>query len=87
MERMTLREAAQRTARSITTLRRYIRSGRLRAEHLIARGLRRFAVLVRQDRGRELEAESFSRKRLLQGLHTVVVDEGQRIRGVVVTIE
>ncbi|HKQ61342.1 MAG TPA: hypothetical protein VJS92_08610 [Candidatus Polarisedimenticolaceae bacterium] len=29
---MTLREAAQRTSRSITTLRRYIRSGRLHAE-------------------------------------------------------
>ena len=32
MERMTLREAAQRTSRSVTTLRRYIRSGRLAAE-------------------------------------------------------
>lgn len=32
MERMTLREASERTARSITTLRRYIRSGRLHAE-------------------------------------------------------
>ncbi len=32
MERWTLREAAERTARSVTTLRRYIRSGRLRAE-------------------------------------------------------
>jgi excisionase family DNA binding protein len=32
MERMTLREAAERTSRSVTTLRRYIRSGRLRAE-------------------------------------------------------
>jgi len=32
MERMTLREAAARTSRSITTLRRYIRSGRLHAE-------------------------------------------------------
>lgn len=32
MERMTLREAAERTAFSVTTLRRYIRSGRLRAE-------------------------------------------------------
>lgn len=29
---MTLREAAERTSRSVTTLRRYIRSGRLRAE-------------------------------------------------------
>ncbi len=32
MEPMTLREASQRTSRSITTLRRYIRSGRLDAE-------------------------------------------------------
>ena len=32
MERLSLREAAERTSRSITTLRRYIRSGRLRAE-------------------------------------------------------
>jgi hypothetical protein len=32
VEPMTLREAAERTSRSITTLRRYIRSGRLRAE-------------------------------------------------------
>jgi len=32
MERMNLRQAAERCARSITTLRRYIRSGRLHAE-------------------------------------------------------
>jgi hypothetical protein len=32
METMTLREAALRTSRSVTTLRRYIRSGRLQAE-------------------------------------------------------
>jgi len=32
MERFSLREAAERTSRSVTTLRRYIRSGRLRAE-------------------------------------------------------
>lgn len=32
MDSMTLREAAQRTSRSVTTLRRYIRSGRLHAE-------------------------------------------------------
>ena len=32
MDRMTLREAAEKTSRSITTLRRYIRSGRLHAE-------------------------------------------------------
>jgi hypothetical protein len=32
METMTLREAASRTSRSVTTLRRYIRSGRLAAD-------------------------------------------------------
>lgn len=32
MERMTLRQAAERSSRSITTLRRYIRSGKLHAE-------------------------------------------------------
>lgn len=37
MEHMTLRLAAQRTARSVTTLRRYIRSGRLRAEKALGR--------------------------------------------------
>ncbi len=31
METMTLREAAKRTSRSVTTLRRYIRNGRLAA--------------------------------------------------------
>ena len=31
METLTLREAAQRTSRSVTTLRRYIRAGRLAA--------------------------------------------------------
>ncbi len=37
MERINLREAAERTARSVTTLRRYIRSGRLSAEKLPGR--------------------------------------------------
>ncbi len=37
MERIGLREAALRTARSVTTLRRYIRSGRLRADKLPGR--------------------------------------------------
>ncbi len=37
MERMTLREAAERVGLSVTTLRRYIRSGRLRAEKLAGR--------------------------------------------------
>ena len=34
-------------------------SGRLRAEHLLTRGLRRFALIVRHDRGRKLEADAF----------------------------
>lgn len=33
--------------------------GRIRAEHLLARGLRRFAAVVREDRGRKREAASF----------------------------
>jgi hypothetical protein len=37
MERINLRVAAQRTGRSVTTLRRYIRSGRLQADKLPGR--------------------------------------------------
>ena len=37
MNRLSLREAAERTSRSVTTLRRYIRSGRLAAEKLPGR--------------------------------------------------
>jgi len=37
MERFTLRDAAYRTARSVTTLRRYIRAGRLQAEKVDGR--------------------------------------------------
>src|SRR5215831_7699487 len=37
MERLSLREAAMRTARSVTTLRRYVRAGRLVAEKLPGR--------------------------------------------------
>jgi hypothetical protein len=37
MERLSLREAAVRTARSVTTLRRYVRGGRLAAEKLPGR--------------------------------------------------
>lgn len=37
MERWSLREAAERTSRSVTTLRRYIRGGRLSAEKLPGR--------------------------------------------------
>lgn len=37
MERINLRDAARKTARSVTTLRRYIRSGRLKADKLPGR--------------------------------------------------
>ena len=37
MKRMNLREAADRTLRSVTTLRRYLRSGRLKAEKIDGR--------------------------------------------------
>lgn len=37
----------------------YTASGRLRAEHLLARGLRRFGSVVREDQGRKLEAAAF----------------------------
>jgi len=66
MERMTLREAAQRTARSITTLRRYIRNGRLRAEkrfgrfgpeyYLAASDLVEAGLSIEQPEGRNLPA-------------------------------
>jgi len=66
MERMTLREAAQHTARSITTLRRYIRSGRLHAEkrfgrfgpeyYLSAQNLMEAGLSVEQPAGGDLPA-------------------------------
>ena len=66
MERMTLREAAQHTARSITTLRRYIRSGRLHAEkrfgrfgpeyYLSANNLMEAGLSVEQPSGADLPA-------------------------------
>mgnify|MGYP002623266375 FL=1 len=34
-------------------------SGNLRAEHLLARGLRRFAAMAREDRGAKVEVEAF----------------------------
>ena len=37
MERFSLKDAAERTSRSVTTLRRYIRSGRLQADKLPGR--------------------------------------------------
>jgi len=47
MEHMTLREAALRSSRSVTTLRRYIRSGRLRAEKRCGRFGPEYFVTVR----------------------------------------
>ena len=37
----------------------FVASGRLRAEHLLARGLRRFAIMEREDRGAKTEATAF----------------------------
>ncbi len=44
MDRLSLREAADRTGRSLTTLRRYIRAGRLHAEKLPGRYGPEYAV-------------------------------------------
>jgi len=57
MERMTLREAAERTSRSITTLRRYIRSGRLHAEKRYGRFGPEYFVSVPDLREAGLETE------------------------------
>jgi hypothetical protein len=48
MERINLREAARRTARSVTTLRRYIRSGALAADKLPGRFGPEYFVSVEQ---------------------------------------
>jgi hypothetical protein len=48
MERINLRVAAQRTSRSVTTLRRYIRSGRLAADKLPGRFGPEYFVTVEQ---------------------------------------
>jgi hypothetical protein len=48
MERISLRDAALRTARSVTTLRRYIRSGRLIAEKLPGRFGPEYVVTAEQ---------------------------------------
>ena len=48
MERISLREAAERTARSVTTLRRYIRSGRLGADKLPGRFGPEYVVTAEQ---------------------------------------
>lgn len=48
MERISLRVAAERTSRSVTTLRRYIRSGRLAADKLPGRFGPEYFVTVEQ---------------------------------------
>jgi len=48
MEPISLREAAERTARSVTTLRRYIRSGRLQAEKMMGRFGPEYVVTMEQ---------------------------------------
>jgi hypothetical protein len=58
MDRITLREAAERSARSITTLRRYIRSGRLHAEKRCGRFGPEYFVSVRDLAEAGLDPES-----------------------------
>lgn len=57
MERLSLREAADRTGRSLTTLRRYIRAGRLRAEKLPGRYGPEYAVTEQDLLGAGLEPQ------------------------------
>jgi hypothetical protein len=57
MERLNLRVAAERTSRSVTTLRRYIRSGRLAADKLPGRFGPEYFVTVEQ-----LETAGLDRK-------------------------
>jgi hypothetical protein len=61
MEPMTLREAAQRSSRSITTLRRYIRSGRLHAEKRQGRFGPEYFVTVRDLTDAGLDPENGAR--------------------------
>jgi len=58
MERISLRDAAERTARSVTTLRRYIRSGRLHAEKLPGRFGPEYLVTVEQLHAAGLDSEA-----------------------------
>lgn len=58
MERISLRDAADRTARSVTTLRRYIRSGRLLAEKLPGRFGPEYVVTVDQLHAAGLDAQA-----------------------------
>ena len=65
MNRITLREAAERTARSITTLRRYIRSGRLHAEKRYGRFGPEYFVSVQDLAEAGLDAEPRQEARAL----------------------
>ena len=56
MERISLRDAAERTVRSVTTLRRYIRSGRLVAEKLPGRFGPEYVVTMEQLHAAGLDA-------------------------------
>ena len=58
MERMTLREAAIKTARSVTTLRRHIRSGRLAADKIPGRFGPEYFVTEEQLAAARLETSS-----------------------------
>src|SRR5262245_24897989 len=60
MERISLRDAAERTARSVTTLRRYIRSGRLHADKLPGRFGPEYMVTFEQLAAAGLDAEAGS---------------------------
>jgi len=57
MERISLREAAERTVRSVTTLRRYIRSGRLQADKLPGRFGPEYVVTLEQLHAAGLDSE------------------------------
>lgn len=65
MEPMTLREAAVRSSRSVTTLRRYIRSGRLRAEKRCGRFGPEYFVTVRDLTDAGLDPENGNRSSAL----------------------
>jgi predicted nuclease with TOPRIM domain len=56
MERISLREAAERISRSVTTLRRYIRSGRLEADKLPGRFGPEYVVTTEQLHAAGLDA-------------------------------
>jgi len=60
LKTMTLRDAARRTARSVTTLRRYIRSGRLKADKRLGRFGPEYFVSEQQlaDAGLEIQQDA-----------------------------